>query len=182
MKRYHVPEKVRSILQQYYRGLNFRFTVGGYTTEWHRVEKGIPAGCTISVILFSAAMNLLMEAAEKECRGPQTRSGVRQPPGRAFMDDMTLTTKSAVGTRWMLRGLDSLLSWARMKCKPKKSRSLVVKRGKETNAIRFEVQGERIPTVSEQPVKCLGKWYDDTLNDVQNNQKTVRQTEVAKAD
>ncbi len=177
LRQYHVPEKVRSILQQYYKGLNFRFSVGNYTTEWHRVEKGIPAGCTISVILFSAAMNLLMKAAEKECRGPQTRSGVRQPPGRAFMDDMTVTTKSAVGTRWILRGLESMLSWARMKCKPKKSRSLVVKRGKVTNTIRFEVQGEQIPTVSEQPVKCLGKWYDDTMKDVQNNRKTVRQTE-----
>ena len=114
-------------MQQYYKGLNFRFSVGRYTTAWHRVEKGIPAGCTISVILFSAAMNLLMKAAEKECRGPKTRSGVCQPPGRAFMDDMTETIKSAEGTRWVLGGLESMLSWARMKHKPKKSRSLLVK-------------------------------------------------------
>jgi hypothetical protein len=97
--RYHVPDKIRKILQQYYKGLKFRFSVGQYTTSWHDVEKGIPAGCTVSVILFSAAMNMLMKTAEKECRGPVTRSGIRQLPGRAFMDDMTVTTKTAQGAK-----------------------------------------------------------------------------------
>ena len=47
LKRYHVPEPVRKMLRQYYAGLRFRFSVGNYTTSWHKVEKGIPAGCTI---------------------------------------------------------------------------------------------------------------------------------------
>ena len=38
--------------------LNIRFTMGNITTKWQRLEKGIMAGCTVSVVLFIAAMNL----------------------------------------------------------------------------------------------------------------------------
>lgn len=31
-------------------------------------------------------MNMLVKAAETECRGPLSKSGIRQPPIRAFMD------------------------------------------------------------------------------------------------
>ena len=27
----------------------------------------------------------------------------------------------------------------------------------------FKIQGEKIPTVSEDHIKCLGKWYDGSL-------------------
>jgi hypothetical protein len=51
--RYYIPEKIRLITKRY-----ARFTVDNYyTTRWQRIEKGIPAGCTISVILFAATMN-----------------------------------------------------------------------------------------------------------------------------
>lgn len=86
-------------------------------------------------------------------------TGVRQPPTRAFMDDMTITTKSHVEGRWMLEDLERLIAWARMKFKPAKSRSLVLKNGKVDNSARLKVQGQAIPTVTEQPVKCLGKWF-----------------------
>ena len=128
LKAYHVPGKVRDIIQEYYRGLHLRFNVDNYTTGWQRLEKGIPTGCTISVILFAAAMNLIMKAAEKECRGPKMKSGIRQPPGRAFMDDMTITTEAEAGARWILKGLEKLIKWARMSFKPRKSRSLVIKK------------------------------------------------------
>ncbi|TWW57386.1 hypothetical protein D4764_07G0001050 [Takifugu flavidus] len=35
---------------------------------------------------------MVVKAAEVECRGPLSRSGVRQPPIRAYMDDLTVTT------------------------------------------------------------------------------------------
>ena len=38
-----------------------------------KIEKGILAGCTISVILFVAAMNILLSEAGKECRVPKRR-------------------------------------------------------------------------------------------------------------
>jgi len=73
------------------------------------LEVGIVTGCTISVIIFSAAINLLVKTAEKMSRGPITISGIRQPPTKAFMDDMTITAKSGPEGRWMLEDLERLI-------------------------------------------------------------------------
>ena len=71
-----------------------RFTVGKYTTNWQILEIGIVTGCTIYVILFRTTMNLLVKSVEKQSRSPTTKSGIRLPPMRTFMDNMTVTTKS----------------------------------------------------------------------------------------
>lgn len=42
--------------------LKMRFTVGNFTTKWQRLEKDIMTGCTISVVLFVAAMKLQLKA------------------------------------------------------------------------------------------------------------------------
>ena len=44
-------------------------------------------GDTISVILFSSAINLIVKSAEKECKGPVMKSGVRQPLAKGFIDE-----------------------------------------------------------------------------------------------
>ena len=107
-----------------------RFTVKEFTTAWQCLEVGIVTGCTNSVILFSAAMNMILKSVEKKSRGPWMKSGEHQPPGRAFMDDMTLTTKTVIEAKWTLQELETAITWARMKVKPIKSRSLVIKNGK----------------------------------------------------
>lgn len=56
------------------------------------------------------------------------KTGVRKPPIRAFMDDLTVTTTSVLGSMWILQWLEKLINWARMSLKPAKSRSLVLKR------------------------------------------------------
>ena len=173
LTKYHVPEKVRTMLRHYFDNFKMRFNVADYTTAWQRLEVGIVTGCTISVVLFSAAMNLLVKSAEKMSRGPILSSGVRQPPTRAFMDDMTITAKSVPEAIWMLEDLEVLITWARMKFKPTKSRSMVLKKGKVQNRFRFKVGGEAIPTLSEQPVKSLGKWFKDSLNDRESNKETA---------
>lgn len=38
--------------------MKIRFSIGDFTTKWQRLEKGIMAGSTKSVVLFLAAMNL----------------------------------------------------------------------------------------------------------------------------
>lgn len=99
--------------------------------EWHRLEKCIISGCSVS--LFSLALNMLVKSAKVECRGPLSRSGTRQPPIRAFMDDLTVTTTSVPGCRWILQWL---MTWARMSFKPTTSRSLVLRKGKGNDRIR----------------------------------------------
>jgi len=97
-------------------------------------ETSIITGCTISVIFFTLAMSMLVKSAEVQCRGPLTKSGVRQPPIRAFMDDLTVMTTFVPGSRWILKGLEEMITWARMSFKPMKSRSLVLKKGKTASS------------------------------------------------
>ena len=47
------------------------------------------------------------------------------------MDDLTITTQTHVQARWVLSALESTTSWARMKFKPKKSRSLIIKKASQ---------------------------------------------------
>ena len=50
-------------------------------------------------------MNLVVKSAETASRGLVMMSGVKQPPTRAFMDDMTVTARSVIEGRWMLEDL-----------------------------------------------------------------------------
>lgn len=77
---YYVPKKVKELIQDLYSSFSMRVTSGTTISAWHHLEKGIVTGCTISVTLFALAMNMLVKAAVVECRGPLSRSGMRQPP------------------------------------------------------------------------------------------------------
>lgn len=158
--RHHVPATVRDLIQDYYSDFKLRVLSGSTTSEWHRLEVGIITGCTISVILFALAMNMLVKSAELECRGPKSNTGTRQPPILAFMDDLTVTTESVPAARWILKGLERVIEWARMSFKPTKSRSLVLKKGRMVEKFRFIISGTQIPTLFEKPVKSLGKIFD----------------------
>ncbi|XP_060086247.1 uncharacterized protein LOC132565620 [Ylistrum balloti] len=163
LERYHVPEKNRHLLEDYIDRLQLKFTLRDLTTSWQRLEVGIVTGCTVLVILFSAAMNLMVKSLGKMSRWPWMKGGVRQPPLRAFMDDMTISTKTVVEAKWTLEEIKDIISCARMRIKPVKSRSLVLRKGKVCREV-FKIGEDIIPTVSEKPVKCLGKYFDDTLN------------------
>ncbi len=173
---HHVPCKIKDLILDYYNNFRMRVTSGSETSDWHCIRKGIITGCTISVILFALAMNMVVKSAEVECRGPLTKSGIRQPPIRAYMDDLTITTTSVPGSRWILQGLERVITWARMSFKPSKSRSMVLKKGKVVDKFHFSVSGTVIPTITEQPVKSFGKLFDSSLKDsaaIQNSNKEL---------
>ena len=113
-------------------------------------------------------MNLLNKAASAETKGPKTNTGERLPPNRAFIDDQTLTTEIYVQARWMLSALEETATWARMKFKPTKSRSLIIRSGKQTDRFILKIQVDDIPLITNNPVKCIGKWFDDSLNNQKN--------------
>ncbi|GAA6109066.1 uncharacterized protein LOC109140823 [Tachysurus ichikawai] len=177
LERHHVPVIVRNLIQDYYSDFKLRVSSGSITSEWHRLEVGIITGCTISVILFALAMNMLVKSAEPECRGPKSKTGIWQPPIRAFMDDLTVTVESVPRARWILKGLERLIEWARMSFKPAKSRSLVLKKGRVVEKFRFTISGTQIPTLSEKPVKRLGKTFDRSLRDTTSIRNTSEELE-----
>lgn len=165
---YHIPEHIQGMINAYFSGMKLRFMVGEKMTAWQRLEKGIVTGCTISVVLFVMGMNLIINPANKETRGPKTSTGLHLPTNRGFMDDLTVTTQTHIQARWVLKVLEEAATWARMNFKPKKSRSLVIKRGSVTKRFTLQVQGEDIPSIMDSPIKCLGKWFDSSLSDKAN--------------
>ena len=92
------------------------------------------------------------------------------------MDDLTITTTSVPECRWILQGLERLMTSARMSFKPSK--------WKVINKLRFSISGTVIPTITEQPVKSLGKLFDSNLRDSAAIQKSTTElgTWVAKVD
>lgn len=93
------------------------------------------------------------------------------------MDDLTITTTANVEGKWVLTVLDHMTTRARMKFKPKKSRSMVIRNGNLTNNFKMHVQGEVIPLILENPIKYLRKWFDDSLTDRNNIVNTEKQME-----
>ena len=178
MAKHHVPGQVADLILDYYKQFSMIVSAGSETwPEWHRLEVGILTGCTIYVILLTLVMNMIIKSAEPECRGSRTKSGIRQPPIRAFMDDLTVTTESVPGSRWILQELEKLIGWARMRFKPTKSRSLVLKKDKVMDSFCFCINGTPIPTLSEKPVKSLGKVFNSSLKDAASVQATCQDLE-----
>ncbi|CAC5384419.1 unnamed protein product [Mytilus coruscus] len=123
------------------------------------------------------SMNIIVKAAERETRGPKTDSGIFLPTTRWFMDDLTVTTSSQYQEKWILLALEEVVASVRMKFKPKKSRSIILRKDQITTKFQLKIQGEEIPTIVDNPIKYLGKWFDDILKD-NSNVKTI-QTQVA---
>lgn len=63
-KTLHVPQMVQLLLRHFFGHLTQNVcycTIEHLTTNWQRPEFGIVTGCTISMILFTAAKNLLVK-------------------------------------------------------------------------------------------------------------------------
>jgi len=80
------------------------------------------------------------------------------------MDDLSLKA-SVPGSRWILKGLEEMITWACMSHKPAKSRTLVLKKENMTNKFCFALGSTQIPSITEKPVKRLGKGFDCNLRD-----------------
>ena len=172
LRRAHAPEGFCKLVESYYADMNIRFTTKEFTTEWQKVEKGIITGCTLSVILFALAMTMLVMSAKEETKGPKTLSGQRQVNASLFMDDIATRTENLVQTKYLLDKLVCNLKWAGLSIKPEKSRSLVIIRGKVSNKTP-SIEGVPITSITEKPVKYLGKLYNKTLNEQEQAEEVL---------
>ena len=78
---------------------------------------------------------------------------------------MAITTTPTIGSKWVLKGIEKLVSWARMNFNASKSRSLVLKKGIAIEKERLKLSGETVPTIQEKSIKRLGKRTDRSLRD-----------------
>jgi len=77
----------------------------------------------------------------------------------------------------MLKALTDVATWTRMKFKPAKSRSFVIKKGKTTVRFKLHIQNEEIASIVKGPIKWLGKWFDAILQDRDNVKMLKNQVE-----
>ncbi|RXN29065.1 hypothetical protein ROHU_018794 [Labeo rohita] len=172
---FHMPTCVKNLVAQYFSNLQMCFSLQDFTTGWQRLEVGIAMGCTISPILFVAAFEIILIGARQMVGGIKLPTGKRLPPLRSYMDDVTSLLQTAACTSRLLKRMDELMSWARMKIKPSKSRSLSLRRGVRNDNTIFVVGGEKIPLLSEQPIKSLGRQYTADLSDKQIGKTVMKQ-------
>ena len=104
--------------------------------------------CTISVILFLAAFNVILEYV-RQAGLPRHPLWTRKsmPVLCAFMDAVSLETTLTPASKIALQKTVVALKWAMTKLKPQKSRSLVIKGGKTIHKQPFQVAGEIIPSI-----------------------------------
>ena len=170
-KCYHVIDRISDLILDYSKTFKIRTISKGSISVWHNLKRGIITGCTISATLFTLAMNLLIKTEELECRGPVPRFGRRQLLIWAYMDDMTITTTSTIGARWVLKGIEKLVTWARRSLHASKPWSLLLK-GIALERGRFKLSGKIIPAIQEKSIKSLGKHIDHSLRDTVTIQET----------
>ena len=89
------------------------------------------------------------------------------------MDDITILVPFQIAADGLLQRYYDFFTWARMKAKQKKSRSLSLVGG-SVREIHFKIGGYKILSVREKPVKSLGHLYSISLTD------RHRSTEVQK--
>ena len=93
LKRYGIGEKWMELIMNYYDGLWTRLSTASARSEWRRLEKGIFAGCTLSVILFLAGFNIIIEFVNaKKFPTFILQNGNSLPLLRGFMGDLSVMT------------------------------------------------------------------------------------------
>ena len=157
LRRYHVPDEWIELILAYYDGLWGRSSSSGVTSDWARYERGVFAGCTVSVILFLIAFNIILEYVD---RGDLERCVLNEmtiEALRAFMDDISILVPKVPTAHLALERTNNVLKWARMALKADKSRSLFMKRGTVQKVQPFSVNGEVIPSLHTKPLRTLGR-------------------------
>ena len=156
------------IVRSYFGGIKIRFTVDGYTTPWQRVENEIITGCTISPIVFNrfvVGVGMVTRAAERETRGQGWNRRFIRHRSEAFCmilqwQQRPIYRRDGSYQHWKILFLGPV--W---KFKPKKCKCLVLRKGPVDRRVNMQVQGEEIPSVVGNPIKCLGKWFNESIID-----------------
>ncbi|GFO07204.1 reverse transcriptase [Plakobranchus ocellatus] len=100
------------------------------------------------------------------------------PPLKAFKDHAMIPCSKEIETRRMLVQLDAVKNWSRMSFKPRKSRSLSIRRGKLDEDVGFKIATQDVPRINQEPFKSLGRQYDSPLKDTRRGSEASEQAFV----
>ena len=106
LERYGIDPHWISLIKIYYLGIYRRSFSQCSPSSWHQHFKGTFAGCTLSIILFLAGINVVIENfLASSARKFVSTGNVAFPLVRAFMDDLNLTSSSVSGAQNLLQDL-----------------------------------------------------------------------------
>ena len=174
LERYGVHPKWISLIKSYYVGIYSKSFSEFAPSSWHQHLRGIFAGCTLSIILFLAGINIIIEyTLLSSAPNFITSNKVSLPLIRAFMDDINLMSSSVSGSQTLLDRCATALMWAGMDFRAEKSRSFVIIKGKSLNSTPFCVSkpanptdfSKYIPSIHSAPVRFLGRVIDGSISD-----------------
>ena len=162
------------MLKNYYAGIHRKYFSEFDPSDWHQHQRGIFARCTLSIILFLARINIIIEYTLVTSAPSFVMSiKVSLPLIRAFMDDMKLMSSSVSGAQNLLERCTTALKWARMEFCTKKSRSFLIVKGISLNTTPFSVSkptdstdfSSFIPSIHSEPIRFLGRIIDGSISD-----------------
>ena len=85
------------LIETYYEGIFSKSFSESATSAWHRHQWGIFAGFTLSIILFLAGINIILEYSMQTNVPKFTANNTTLPLLPAFMDDLSLMTTKVSG-------------------------------------------------------------------------------------
>ena len=176
LRRYGVSEKWIQLIQFYYSGLWSKCFQEASPSSWHQHQRGIFIGCTVSIILFLAAINIIIEFTlnVQDSLLREHHLGMK-----AFMDDLFVMSSSVQETQLLLDRCTRSLTWAGMSFRTEKSRCIVIAGGvvqkntpfSVTHSVTHSDQPLVIPSIHAQPVRFLGRIFPALLSDSESIQK-----------
>ena len=155
------------------KGFSVNHSLYQQLSSWHRRQRGIFTGCTLSIILFLAGMNIILEYSV-QARVPQfTTNNTVLPLLRAFMDDLSLMFSTVYRAQTLLSRCITALKWAGLELRADKSRSIVIVKGRSMNATPFSVSkasdqpevSSSILSIHSRPIKFLDRIIYGSISD-----------------
>ena len=170
LRRYGVSPQWIRLVENYYKGIFSKSFSESATSAWHRNQRGIFSGCTPSIILFLAGMNIILVFASQVPKF--TTNNTKLSLLRAFMDDLRLMSSTVSGAQTLLSPCTTALTWAGLEFRADKFHSIVIIKCRSMNSTPFSVSkatdqpesSSSIPSIHSRPVKFLGHKIDDSLS------------------
>ena len=172
LRRYGISPQWIRLVENYYKGIFSKSFSESATSAWHRHHPGIFAGCTLYIILFLAAMNIILEYSVQLKVPNFTTNNTELSFLPAFMDDQSLSS-TVSGAQILLSQCITALTWAGLEFRADKSHPIVIIKGRSMNPTPVSVSKAKdkaepsssILSIHSRPVKFLGHIIIGSLSD-----------------
>jgi hypothetical protein len=150
------PQRVVSLVKEWYTGDSACILMGGLRSDWFEISLGVKQGDISSPILFSCYINsIVKEFDDRPKLGVELGDGRKRLAIQLFADDMVLMAESAEMLQEMLKVLSDFVDRVRLKVSTglKQDKSAVMVYGSSVAGstsfpvVWFQLCEERIPIV-----------------------------------